>query len=65
MLEYFPKLLRLRVQIFNFLHNFFRKNQQWNKYEILGITPAGYNKSEKNFIGALTPTAHAHIGASL
>ena len=63
--EYFPKLLHLKVKIFNFLHNFSRKNQWWNKYEILGITPPGHKKSEKNFIGALTPTPHAHIGARI
>ena len=38
---------------------------EWNKYEILGIKPPGYKKSEKNFIGALTPTPHAHIGARI
>ena len=43
-------LLYLRVKIFNFLHNFPRKNQQWNKYENLGITPQGHKKSEKKFI---------------
>ena len=33
--------------------------------DILGITPPGYKKSEKNFIGALTPTPHAHTGARI
>ena len=63
--EYFPKLLHLKVKIFNFLHNFSWKNQKWNKYEILGITPPGYKKPEKNIIGGLTPTPHAHIGARI
>ena len=45
--EYFPKLLHLKVKIFNFLQNFSRKNQKWNKYEILGVTPPGYKKPEK------------------
>ena len=63
--EYFPKLLHLKGKIFNFLYNFARKNEQWNKYEILEITPPVCEKSEKKNIGALTPTPHAHIVAGI
>ena len=59
--KYFPKLLHLKVKIFNFLHNFASKNNGTN----MKFRNYTSSKSKRKLIRALMPNPHAHISAGI